>query len=383
MIDELTFETRLAVAVRDFAMEADATVDTTALARSIVEADRRRRGWLGSGARWAAILALLATAALVATLVGGRFERPRPAQDPLPPPQLNVRSLHLPAELHGIWQGNGHRIDLRADVLVATDGGTPLPAYGATLDATRRVGVADTFTIRVAGACGVGVYTVVRHHIDELGFTALSDPCVDRRELLVPTAWKYGDQRAGPELGPFIPGQTYDSGIFTEPFSFVMAAVDGTGDNAGLPEQFRFAWPEVSAGGLRFGGPWWSMTFIDDLPVNSDLCDETSDLLADLPATPQAIGEWLRPKRGTPTLGGTPVPVDGRTALRFDLAEAVAIEPCNGGRLPAGGFFPYAARAYAIPTGDDTILLVGGSDGVNWEAVGAAMESFVRSMDFR
>jgi hypothetical protein len=294
----------------------------------------------------------------------------------------NLRAVNLPAELHGVWRGDGHRIDLRADVLVSTESGKPLPAYGATLDASRRMGVANTFIVRVAGTCGVGVYSVVRRHLDELAFTALSDPCVDRRALLVSTAWTYGDQRAGPELGPFVAGQTYDSGIFTEPFSFVMPVVDGTGDNVGLPEQFRAAWPEVSAGGLRFGGSWWSMTFVDDLPVNSDLCDQTSPLLADIPSTPQAVGRWLRSNRGARVTEGTPVPVDGRAALRFDLEEVVAAPPCDGGRLPAGGFFPALLRAYAIPTGGDTILLFGGSDGVNWTAVKEAMESFVRSMDF-
>jgi hypothetical protein len=383
MLDETTFDARLEVALREFASEVDDSVDSTSLARSVVRAHRRRRGWLGSGARWAVVVALLAVAALVATLVGGRLERPRPGPDPQPPQESNVRSLRLPAELHGVWQGNGHRIDLRADVLVATDGGTPIPAFGATLDATRRVGVTDTFTVRVGGSCGIGVYTVVRRHIDELGFTARTDPCTDRRELLASTTWTYGDQRAGPELGPFVPGVTYDSGIFTEPFTFVMPAVDGSGANDGLPGQFRVAWPEVSAGGLRFGGPWWSMTFIDDLPVNSDLCDETSDLLADLPSTPVAIGDWLRRDRGARVSPGTAVPVDGRTALRFDIDDAFPNPPCTSGRLPAGGFFPYSARAYAIPTGHDTILLIGGSDGVNWVAVGAAMESFVRSMDFR
>jgi hypothetical protein len=39
-------------------------------------------------------------------------------------------------------------------------------------------------------------------------------------------------------------------------------------------------------------------------------------------------------------------------------------------------------RAYAIPTGDDMILLFVGSDAVNWDAVKLAIEEFVRSMDF-
>jgi hypothetical protein len=50
--------------------------------------------------------------------------------------------------------------------------------------------------------------------------------------------------------------------------------------------------------------------------------------------------------------------------------------------MPPGGYFAYLARAYAIPTGDDTILLFVGSDGVNWEAVQNAVDELVRSIDF-
>jgi hypothetical protein len=181
-------------------------------------------------------------------------------------------------------------------------------------------------------------------------------------------------------LGPFTAGQTYDSGVFSEPFRFVMPAVDASGENQPLPEQFRYASRYVSDAGLRFGGVWWSMVILDDLPENSDLCAETSALMPDLPPTAQGIVDWFR-SSGLAISEPVEVPVDGRIALRFDIGD-VSTKPCVVGRLPPGGYYSYLMRAYAIPTGDDTILLVVGSDGVNWEAVKAAVEAFVRSMDF-
>jgi hypothetical protein len=39
-------------------------------------------------------------------------------------------------------------------------------------------------------------------------------------------------------------------------------------------------------------------------------------------------------------------------------------------------------RVYAIPTSNDTILLMVGSDAVNFAAVSAATDTLVRSMNF-
>ena len=244
---------------------------------------------------------------------------------------------------------------------------------------TPHVAPAYTYSTRIVGPCGVGRYDVERRPEDHIRFTLVDDPCAERAAILTSESWEFGaagDRR----MGPFTAGETYQSGTFTEPFRFVMPTVDATGENAGLPEQFRYAWRYVSDGGLRFGGVWWSMSILDDLPLNVDVCDDTSAMLPDIPSTPKAVGEWLRSSAGVTVSEPVEVPVDGRTALRFDIGESAT--PCPGSRLPPGGYYGYRSRAYAIPTGDDTILLFGGSDGVNYEAVKAAMEAFVRSMDF-
>jgi hypothetical protein len=131
------------------------------------------------------------------------------------------------------------------------------------------------------------------------------------------------------------------------------------------------------------------MRFVDDMPITVDLCNETSTLLPDIPATPAAVGEGLaadQPRRARRwrVAEAVPVPGDVRTALRWDLTESVEDLGCHI-RLPVGGssWGEMLLRVYAIPTGDDTILLIGGSDMVNFEAVSAVMDGIVRSMDFR
>ena len=81
--------------------------------------------------------------------------------------------------------------------------------------------------------------------------------------------------------------------------------------------------------------------------------------------------------------GAEPVIVDGRTALRWDLGESVEDAACLI-NLPATGetWGEMLLRVYAIPTGDDTILRIGGSDMVNFDAVSDAMDDIVRSMKF-
>jgi hypothetical protein len=98
-------------------------------------------------------------------------------------------------------------------------------------------------------------------------------------------------------------------------------------------------------------------------------------------STPNAVGEWLRTNRGWRVSEGVPVLIDGRIALRFDIDERQAGPACHEGRLPPGGYFGHAHVAYAIPTGDDTILVIGGGDDL--EGTRAVIDAFVRSMDFQ
>lgn len=186
---------------------------------------------------------------------------------------------------------------------------------------------------------------------------------------------------------PVPSGKIRDSGSFGEPFTFTKPVVDGSGSNAGLPQQLASR-PTISTGLYLLNGPWFSIRFVDDLPIPVDLCDRTGAVLPDVPSTPAAVGEWLeaeRPMRirSWVVSGAEPVIVDGRTALRWDLGESVEDAACLI-NLPATGetWGEMLLRVYAIPTGDDTILLIGGSDMVNFDAVSDAMDDIVRSMKF-
>jgi hypothetical protein len=291
--------------------------------------------------------------------------------------------VSIPGELHGNWESGIHALDLRSDPLIRDWYGAIRTDLGRVVEILPDPGRRDAYIVSIQADCGLGVYRLDTHTgRQDLGitFTLRADPCPEREDILTVREW-YLSPPDEPRLGPFTAGRTYTSGTFTEPFRFVMPKVDDEGPNKNLARQFALAHRYVSDGGISFGGYGWSMVILDDLPIHADVCDPTSALLADIPATPGAVGDWLRSSPGLSVSDPVEVPVDGRTALRFDLGDGAS--PCHGARLPAGGNFePYLMRAYAIPTGDDTILLVTGSDDSNYEAVKAAVEALVRSMDF-
>lgn len=407
-----TFERRLTDALQAYAADAPIDLDTPALAQSIAVRDPRRRPWSSTVRRLALVPAgwvVLGVALLLAALLGLTAAGVLRRDDAVPPP---APFLMLPSDVYGEWQasvpqgaagdgpGGTYTLDLNAPSMVRGPAGEPVEWLGRTSAATRAAGAIE-IAVRSSGACGEGRYALNESFgaappenggpsaapPDESptpGFweafrlTRLADPCSERVAILTAGPWRR-TPLLGPELGPFTAGQTYSSGVFTEPFTFVMPIVDSSGENAGLPDQFRTAHRYVSDAGLWFGGPWWSMVIVDDAPVLANLCDRDGAVLPGVPSTPDAVLEWYR-SSGLRTGEPVEIAVDGRTALRFDLLESEA--PCDGTRLPLGGYYPYSSRAYAIPTGDDTILIVFGSDGVNWEAVKAAVEALVLSMDF-
>ncbi len=130
---------------------------------------------------------------------------------------------------------------------------------------------------------------------------------------------------------------------------------------------------------LRIGHPYWRTWFIDDQSVYADVCDPSKGTLADVPATPEAVGEWLRSSSGTTVSPPVELVVDGRTALRFDIVQS---EACVRGTDPESPdvFSIDGFRVYAIPTGDDTILFTAWTDGGSDIASGA--DELVRSMTF-
>ena len=420
MTDHELFDARLADALRMYADEAP-RVDSIDFAHAIAAGHPRRRGWsrLIADPRMRLALALLGLALALVSIVALAAVGSRRADLAVDP------GFPVPAGLYGEWdadlagpdgQRGTYTLDLNAPTLVRLFGGSTQDWAGRVVAVVTNNQTQPTVVVRSSGACGEGRYLLREdpgqvtpvdpeapsasrgpsadpdiptpgpsRPPDQWVAFRLTDPtdeCADRAAILTNTPWTRSvlGYLPSPKLGPFVAGQTYDSGSFTQPFRFVMPAVDNQGDNEGLADQFRFASRYVSDGGLQFGGVWWSMRLIDDLAVQADLCDTTSAIRSDIPATPEAVDEWLHAIPGLTVSEPVEVPVDGRTALRFDIDA----ERCDDmARLPLGGLYGYLMRAYAIPTGDDTILLVGGSDGVNYEAVKAAMDAFVRSMDFQ
>jgi hypothetical protein len=414
MTDHDPFDLRIGDALRAYAAEAPVQVDAAAFARAVVGERSRRSRWSGlrvpSGRRsalvWVVVGALAVVGSILALAAVGalRSSRVELSVDP---------SFPIPAELYGEWQAevsaNGPRVpagqytlDLNARDVIRGPAAASLDWAGRAVAFIPNGPDAYDVVIASAGGCGTGRYSLratepvttpgepsasphaggVSPTLDQsetVRLTPVQDECADRLAILGAASWTRARAIETLRLGPFAPGETYGSGSFTEPFTFVMPRVDDHGENAGLPDQFRYASRYVADGGLRFGGPWWSMRFIDDLPVHADLCDVTSAVTPDVPQTPPEIEAWLRSSRGLTVSEPVAVPVDGRTALRVDLDA----ESCRSTRLPLGGYYSYLMRAYAIPTGDDAILLIGGSDAVNVEAVKAAMDAFVRSMHFR
>jgi hypothetical protein len=200
----------------------------------------------------------------------------------------------------------------------------------------------------------------------------------------VPTAGLAPIQEsARPLAGGLLSGTIIDSGPFGEPFTFTMPIPANSGPNEGLARQFNAAQRDLSTGVIHISGPWWTLRFVDDTPMPIDICDPASDTLPDIPSMTAAVGHWLEAEqpmrmRSWVVAPGDDVPVDGRLARRWDLLESEEDRGC-------GGWFgsDMLMRVYAIPTGDDTMLLIGGSDAVNFAAVSTVMDEIVRSMDFR
>ena len=421
MTEHDAFERRLADALRGYAAEARTEVESLQLAHAVARDHPRRSGWsavVGLPRRrsplwWALLGALLilgSTLALAA--VGAWLMKDVPELDPGHP---------IPQALHGEFEGNGpgpdafgnygmYVVDLTATAIVrlesSNSGEGAHSATGVWGSAAEWVGRAIAFTptgpgvgeliIRSPGSCGDGRY-VLRANVgegqsdapsarpasapsgnstlrapevlrwDQVYFTRLEDACSERVAILTGGPW----QHRATEL---VVGERYDSWFFTEPFQFA------------APGAAAGAMPWISPSSLRIGNVYWGIWFIDDEPVQLDVCDPSKGRLADVPATPEAVGEWLRSASRLTISEPIELTVDGRTALRFDTQPSVA---CDGGSQlcqvcdsgPLEGSFQVGFRVYAIPTGDDTIIAVVGSDGPIGQADVLADE-IVRSMTF-
>lgn len=386
------FERRLARAFDAIADGMPVDVDPGLLAIGLIRRGRPRLlgGWLALpdrtppfGARWVTVAILLLAATLLAVASFGILPRNLLVVDTKPSPTpFDVPSIDparpVPIELAGGWEQTGtdalssgdYLLDFEAPALVVRWDGVRLHELGRATAYEAIDALRGRVTIAASGACGIARYDVTRSGRTgdprpEIYLSNADDPCDARRSILGPGPWlsRWEPGAIPPAL---VPGRSYDSGSFGEAFHYVASDID---PDWGRP----VAWNVAPRGDLsiesRPGG--WSLRFLDDVPVLGRPCDpDGGGTLDDVPSSPDAVARWLG---ASPELvAGNPraLEVDGRTALRFDIAaircdNAPLCQQCRPPYFVSGlwnSFITPIVVIYAIPTGDDTILAIGSGD---------------------
>jgi hypothetical protein len=322
------------------------------------------------------VLVLLGSVLAVAII--GALNRPDLLAGPSVPPRLyGDFERRITASDDAVPAGY-YTLDFNASTFIRLPDGSPAEWAGRVISVESVEPSAWRIRIKAEGPCGGATYTVRgnQHRSDgtlpapdTLWFRDAVDDCADRAAILEPLAsWR----RPASWRAALLPGETYSSFAFTEPFRFVMPEMDPT-----LSRYRASQWG--TTGGLKIGNGYsWSSYFYDDVPVPRDLCDSRDGVLPDVPDTPEAVDAWLRSSSLRVVPEATTITVDGRTALRYDGLEQYW---CIGSSpLPGHVFIGF--RIYAIPTGDDTILYVVDSDVGGSPYVESGADELVRSIDF-
>jgi hypothetical protein len=206
---------------------------------------------------------------------------------------------------------------------------------------------------------------------------------------------------AFPGVGPrvnLVNGTTYRATLFSQPMTLTMPDVtaelgpDAVANGvtyAGGGHAMQITYPPIEPTVEELG---IAMTIHDDLRIDTDFC-RPDGRVQEVPATPEAVGEWLHDLApGRDVVGGAApnvvtdqpdMTVDGRVAKVYDLRLG---SDCDStGYL---GDFSMGSnefhRIYAIPTGTDTILVI------NWnlprvvpqKSVNAISDRLVASFQF-
>ena len=186
-------------------------------------------------------------------------------------------------------------------------------------------------------------------------------------------------------LGALESGTRYVQGWFNSPLALTVPATTGLsafeGDQPFKVDVWDFASFRMQ---IDESG---AITFHDDARIPDDLCHPT-DSIADVPPTPQAVGEWLASGEGIDVSEPIELTVGGRTALAFDVR--LGADCSEGGSQPGNPAFSFSRdelhRIFAVPTGDDTILIVtwlGGLGQQRLDAFNAAADQVVKSITFK
>lgn len=191
------------------------------------------------------------------------------------------------------------------------------------------------------------------------------------------------------QLGVITGGVTYHSVGFSQPLAFTMAKYAGNSPPSTPGGNFN---AQTIGGGHILHVNWiapapgFGLMIVDDIRFPRDLCNPTADSLADIPATPEAVGQWLHASSGLAVTDRPALTVEGRQAKVWDITLPDA---CTASADRPGGdpdlWFQAGEqhRIYAIPTGADTILVI------TWPRKGAEAKDnaetdpLVRSLRFR
>ena len=164
------------------------------------------------------------------------------------------------------------------------------------------------------------------------------------------------------EIGVVTGGSTYHSVGFSQPLAFTMAKYAGNSTPESPGGNFN---AQTIGGGHILHVNWiatgFGLMIVDDLRFSRDLCNPTADVLADIPATPDAVGQWLHGSTGLKVTDLPALTVDGRQAKAWDITLP---HSCTAAANPPDGspdlWFQAGQqhRIYAVPTGTDTILVI-------------------------
>lgn len=166
------------------------------------------------------------------------------------------------------------------------------------------------------------------------------------------------------QLGVITGGVTYHSVGFSQPLAFTMAKY--AANSTPVTPEGNFNAHTIGDGHILHVNwidpvPGFGLMIVDDIRMPRDLCTPTTESFADIPPTPEAIGQWLRASSGLKVTDRPAMSVDGREAQVWDITlpdvcTATAGRP--GGNPDLWFQAGEQHRIYAVPTGADTILVI-------------------------
>jgi hypothetical protein len=191
----------------------------------------------------------------------------------------------------------------------------------------------------------------------------------------------------GPQID-LVNGMTYQATPFSQPMTLT------------LPDVTAELGPGAVVNGHTYGGGGHTMqitypdsdpekrgiaiTIHDDFKIDVDLCNPDGKVQS-VPATPEAVGEWLHALEPGPDDGSSQpnvvtdqpdIVVDGRVAKVYDVTLGSGCG--DAGAVGDVSTYSYQShRFYAIPTGTDTILVI------NWNQPGILPRETVNAISDR